>query len=118
MTVDAIRQWFSARQFESRRWFGRRTWIFLGALILGYIKLLGDYGLYNLWDYQRRVEALRAEIAHLEQKRTDLLELKIRLQAQDPQYIEQIARERYGMVKPGESLYRVRDAETPQIDPR
>ena len=111
MNLNELKQWLSTRQFKYRRWFGRRTWIVLGSLVVAYIYVLGDFGLYNLWVQKRRAEELRHEITALQAQRESLLQLKEQLKAQDPHYIEQIARERYGMVKKGETLYRVRPGE-------
>ena len=99
---------------ESRWWFGRRFWIVFCALIAAFIFLAGDYGLYTLWGYRRQASALQREIATLEQEQQILATTKHMLEVQDRAYIEQIAREKYGMVKKGETLYRVRDRVPPQ----
>ena len=115
MTVHSLKQWLSTWRFEYRRWFGRRTWLLLGAVVIAYIYLLSDYGIYNLWVQKRQADDLQQEIAELQQEREELLKLKKQLESQDPQYIEKIARERYGMVRKGETLYRVRPDETPGV---
>ena len=84
---------------ESRWWFGRRFWIVFGALIGAFIFLAGDYGLYTLWGYRRQASGLQQEIATLEQEQQTLAITKHMLEAQDRAYIEQIAREKYGMLK-------------------
>lgn len=97
------------------RWcFGRRFWIVFATLVGAYIFLAGDYGLYTLWGYQRQAAALQQEIAELKQEQQVLALTKQRLEARDRVYIEQIAREKYGMVRKGETLYRIRDSVPPQ----
>ena len=99
---------------ESRWWFGRRFWIVFSALVAAYIFLAGDYGLYTLWGYRHQASALEREITTLEQEQHTLAITKHMLEARDRVYIEQIAREKYGMVKKGETLYRIRDRVPPQ----
>jgi len=78
------------------------------ALILGalyFLLLGGDYTFFDLWrlgrDYDREVaelEAVRVEVAEL-RARTDSL-------ASDSAALERLARERFGMIRDGERLYR------------
>ena len=72
--------------------------IALVALIVG--ALFGDRGLLHLID-QRQVEELQAENAHLATEITSL--------RSDPRAIERLAREELGFVRPGETLFLVRD---------
>ena len=76
MTVHSLKQWLSTWRFEYRRWFGRRTWLLLGAVVIAYIYLLSDYGIYNLWVQKRQADDLQQEIAELQQEREELLKLK------------------------------------------
>lgn len=69
----------------------------------------GDYDLFELRSVrdeleteQARLEDVRAEVARLE-ARVDSLE-------NDSATIERIAREKWGMIRPGERLYRFDDA--------
>ncbi len=65
----------------------------------------GEYGLFEVWRLERqkveeirRLEELRAEVEVL-RTRADSLE-------NDPAALERLARERYGMIRDGERLYR------------
>lgn len=53
---------------------------------------------------------LRSDIEALQAKRDSLREYIRRLE-NDTVLIEQIARERYGMVRPGETVYKLQDAQ-------
>jgi len=65
----------------------------------------GEYSLFEVWRLERQreeeareLEVVRAEVEHL-RARADSLE-------HDPAALERIARERYGMIRKGERLYR------------
>ena len=53
------------------------------------------------------------QIIELEKMRTDLLEEK-RLLEDDPEYLEKIAREKMGLVKENEVVYKITTAEAPK----
>jgi cell division protein FtsB len=84
----------------------RTAFIVLGALLFLYF-LFDNKGLIN----RVRLEGKRQEL--IDQVRTDSLESQ-RLQAQikalqgDKKTIEKLAREKYGMARPGETVYRVK----------
>ena len=78
------------------------------AIIVGCISLIlfSDRGLINLWslkkeklEIQNEINNLRNQIALLEKE-----EEKLKF---DEKYIEQIAREKFKMVKPGERVFKV-----------
>ncbi|HEX7120047.1 MAG TPA: septum formation initiator family protein [Longimicrobiales bacterium] len=77
----------------------------------------GEYGLFEV----RRLEAQReVEAAQLEQLRAEVERLRARVDslADDPAALERIARERYGMIRDGERLYRfVAAADTSRAAP-
>lgn len=65
----------------------------------------GDYSFLDLWRLKRQhqqelveLEAVRAQVAELEQKADSL--------AHDSATLERLAREQYGLIKEGERLYR------------
>ncbi|HEX6937977.1 MAG TPA: septum formation initiator family protein [Longimicrobiales bacterium] len=83
------------------------------VLAAAYFALFGgEYGLFEV----RRLERQReAEAAELERLRADVERLRARADslADDPAALERIARERYGMIRDGERLYRfVKAADT------
>jgi cell division protein FtsB len=75
-------------------------------VIIVLIFTVGDVGLYNLWRAQQRYGALRDDIAELDLKNAGL-ELQINRLQNDDFYIEKVARERYGYLKPGDLVYRI-----------
>ena len=95
----------SERLRELVRAHRRRIWL-AGAVVLVYLFVGGSDGFYVQWRVSREIDELRSEIAAMEAqvvREEDLIE---RLQ-NDMQTIERIARERDGMVRPGEQVYRV-----------
>ena len=76
------------------------------VLFLVYIFLFGDYGAYRIWEQKREIEQLEKtiEVLRLKQER---LKREIDLLQNDPEYVEKIAREEYGMVRKGEIIYRI-----------
>ena len=76
------------------------------SLVL-YAFATGDEGLYRLWKRRGELETARARVAALEAANDSLRQVLWRL-GNDLDYVERVAREEYGMVKPGERLYRLR----------
>ena len=80
--------------------------LIFGAIVLLIIFFFGDHGVYQLY-------RLREEKAEIQQSIVQLREEKIRLESEktrlesDYKYIEQLARERYRMAKPGEKVFKV-----------
>jgi len=66
----------------------------------------GDYGIYKIWRQKRRITQLEREIEVLKVENVRL-EREVSLLERDLSYVEKIARERYGMVKEGEIVYKV-----------
>lgn len=90
-----------------RQWrFTRYLWIIAGLLFIG-IYIIGDYGIIQIFLKVREVQRLQEDINQLESEHAFLLEQKAQLEAGDKSVIEKIAREKFGMVKDGEVLYRV-----------
>lgn len=88
-----------------------RTWAVLAILVLmGIFAVQG--GEYSWWDHrtlERRLEAERDSAARLEVVIDSLEQMKKSLET-DPKVQERIAREVYGMIRPGEHLYRITTA--------
>ncbi len=60
-------------------------------------------GLVRVWEMKREVEALEHEIITLRGETEDLARSVDRLRS-DPEAIEKIAREEFGLVRPGEKV--------------
>ena len=80
------------------------------ALLAGwlYVFIAGDGGWLDLRARQQRQQALEAEVARLAAA-NDSLRTVLERMANDPAFLEKVAREQLGMVRPGESLYRIQD---------
>ncbi|KPK96430.1 hypothetical protein AMJ80_00160 [bacterium SM23_31] len=82
--------------------------IILGILLLVIcIYSFGDYGLYQYYQLNREEKRLQTELAQLELESKQLEMERQLLQKQDPDYLERIAREKFGLVKPGEKIYKL-----------
>ena len=84
--------------------------IALVALIVG--ALFGDRGLLHLIDQRHRAEALAQEIDALQAENASLSR-EIAALRSDPRAIERVAREELGMLRPGETVFLVRDVPNP-----
>ncbi|TDI83838.1 MAG: septum formation initiator family protein [Caldithrix sp.] len=93
---------------SKKKWQGC-LWGMVALAIVGYLGFGGDYNFYNLWRLHGAKEQLQAQIRQGGVERDLVLGKLDRLQ-HDPDYIEKIARERYNMVKPGEKVYLLREA--------
>ncbi|MFH1008374.1 MAG: septum formation initiator family protein [Candidatus Latescibacterota bacterium] len=71
-----------------------------------YVFVGGDNGLFQIWHLNRWIGALEREILALEEERS-LLERERHLLETDVEIIEKHARERYGMIKEGETIFEV-----------
>ncbi len=71
--------------------------VFLAGMIL--LSLVGDQGLIAYYGLQKRAQQLRGEVIHLEARKRDL-SARIRALRENPAYIELLARQRLGLVKP------------------
>jgi cell division protein FtsL len=80
------------------RWF--RVLILLTTSYFVYLAVGQQFELYTI---HRETNALQERIAELEQSNKSLAEEKSRLSS--PAYVEKIAREQLGLVKPGEVPY-------------
>jgi len=82
----------------------RINWFKLTILILfGYFLYIFVSQQLQLHSINREAEAARKEFEQLDQQNKLLLEEKARLA--DPAYVEKLAREELGLVKPGEMPY-------------
>ena len=100
------RKWRSMPKAGGQKRRLRWIWVLLAWCLVCYIFVGGDYGLYRMIHQAREKRALQKEIEVIE-KQNAHLEAQIALLQTDMEYIEKIAREQYGMVKEGETLYRI-----------
>lgn len=73
------------------------------ALILGALSLTGIAPAREAYDQHRRIEQSEKKLAALKNENARLEERLTRLK--DPDYVEKLAREQLGLVKPGETAY-------------
>jgi cell division protein FtsB len=76
------------------------------GLWFAFAVLFGDTGLVSILRMHGMRDELVAEMAELESER-DATEQRRDDLENDPQTIEQVAREEYGMIKDGETVYRI-----------
>jgi len=92
----------------------RRRWLaLLGLAAAAFVLLklllsllLSDMGVFTLLDLHRTRRELQQEIADLKEKNGKLAD-QVHALRSDPVYIEALAREQLGMVRPGEQVYRL-----------
>jgi cell division protein FtsB len=94
-------------QNSLRRLFWRGTLLKIGiiAVVLGYV-IFGNRGIlqriYLEVEKQNMIERVK-----MAEKETDGLKEQLELVSKDNAYIEKIARERHGMIRSGETVYRI-----------
>lgn len=82
--------------------------IFISILIIAYVAVsfvTGNMGLFTIIEMQRTKKGLIDEIARLEEDNRRLTD-EIKGIKEDPGHIETLARDRLGLVKKGETIYR------------
>ena len=98
----------SALARDTRR--GRGVRIVLALVVLAgasYIFIAGDSGLMELAQRREELRRLEQHVADLVAE-NDSLKRVLSLLDSDFSFVERVAREKYEMVKPGESLYLIR----------
>ena len=83
-----------------------RFLIFAPVALSLYLIFVGDSGIFQLLLREQQIAELKGEIATIRQ-RNAMLEREAKLLENNLDEIERIARERYGMVYPNESIYMV-----------
>lgn len=84
-------------------------WLYLIVFCgFGWVLFLGDYGALKIISAHRSEAEIRGEIVELKVRKEVLLVRCERLKG-DPLLVETLAREKLGMVKPGEKCYRLVD---------
>jgi cell division protein FtsB len=87
--------------------------LFVVLIVAAYEFVGGDFGFYRIRNQKRQIETLRTELQKMKAENEALRRHVTQLES-DPATIEKIARERYGMIKPGESVYMVYDRAQPE----
>ncbi len=85
---------------KSGRWI-----IGIGLVVALYFSFTGSEGLLNLYRIHRNINELESEIEQMNGT-IDSLEITIEKLKNDTSYIEKIAREKLGMAKKGEKIYK------------
>ena len=78
----------------------------LVIVLISFIFISGNVGLWNLWRAQKEIKELSERIEMLEQRNT-LLSVEIERLKSDPYTVEKILREKYGYVRDGDRVYRL-----------
>ncbi len=97
------------RRTLSRRRPTRGGLALLGLIVAGFVVatvFFDDMGLKRYLGMRQQAEALEREIFELERSNEELREEIIRVQ-RDPARIEELARERLGFVRDGETVYKI-----------
>lgn len=90
--------------------FNKKTkFYFLGViLIVGLFYLLfNDYGFYRYQKLSNEIDELNARIENLQQENKKLEDQIDSIRRREPSKIEKIAREKYDMIRPGETKIEV-----------
>lgn len=83
--------------------------------LLGYIFVAGEHGYLSLRKLAHQVRQIDSEIEALREANR-ALEGEIHSLKTDPFYIERIAREELGMIRPGEIVYEIVPSDTVSVD--
>ncbi len=77
-------------------------------LFVLYVFGFGDYGFYRYYQLQKVEVELATQLLQLEQEAKKLQTEMDLLKKEDPEYIQRVAREKYGLVKQDEKVYIVK----------
>jgi cell division protein FtsB len=89
------------------RWNKSFLVLLLGAFIVIWFSFIDVYSLKTRWDLHDRKEELKLKTEQLAEKSEQIMERMEALE-NDPALLEKIAREEYGMRKPGETVYKIK----------
>lgn len=97
---------FSEKRSNPKRF--RLEYIWIGFLIF-YLVFLGIRG---AWHQHRLYYRYHKLLQQIEQAKEQNIQLKSKIaRLQDPRYLEFLARDRLGLVKPGEKVYKLIESE-------
>lgn len=96
--------------FNPLRWKKSFLVALLAAFVVVWFAFIDSYSLKTRWDLHTQKQELKERA---EQLNADSEELKTKIEQldEDPALLEKIAREEYGMRKPGETVYKVKREE-------
>ena len=89
------------------RWKKSFLALLLTAFVVVWFTFIDSYSLKTRWDLYSQKQELKERTAELD-SRSEELKTKIDNLDKDPALLEKIAREEYGMRKPGETVYKVK----------
>ncbi|HLR76764.1 MAG TPA: septum formation initiator family protein [Balneolaceae bacterium] len=92
--------------FNPLRWSKSFLLLIMGGVILIWFAFIDTYSLWARYKLHHRKQVLNDDIVRLKEETADLKQ-KIRELKNDPQLLERIAREEYGMKKEGETVYKI-----------
>jgi cell division protein FtsB len=89
------------------RWSKTTLFILLGGFIFIWFAFLSTYSLLARYKLYRRYNYLQKQTKQLHAD-TKKLKQKVKTLKSDPAHIKRLAREKYGMKKPGETIYKIK----------
>jgi len=93
--------------FKNKKNLKKYILLFLALFILYLFYGNGENSIIKLLKRKKEIENIKNEIVRIEQQNKKLKqEIKL-LEEKDLYYIEKIARERFGMIKEGEKVYKI-----------
>lgn len=78
------------------------------VVVLGMILAYSDHGLMRLRELQQKKQKIEAENSKLREENRRLLDQIERIKT-DPKYIEDEARKKLGLIRPDETIYRLKE---------
>ena len=96
--------------FNPLRWNKKILLGLLGLVIVIWFLFIDVYSLKTRWDLSQQKKELIQKTEELKNE-SEILEQNIQNLKKNPNLIEKIAREEYGMKKPGERVYKIKKKE-------
>ena len=96
--------------FNPLRWNKKILLGLLGLALVIWFLFIDDYSLKTRWDFSQQKKELIQKTEELKNE-SKTLEQDIQKLENNPDLIEKIAREEYGMKKPGEKVYKIKKEE-------
>lgn len=96
--------------FNPLRWRKSFLGLILGGFVLIWFLFLDTYSLYTRINLSNKKAELKSETQKLKKENKELKEQILQIKT-DTNLVKKIAREKYGMRKPGEKIYKIRENE-------